>query len=204
MEEKMNSREIRAINTKHKLLTVSKDLIISNGYENVSISQICKCCNVAKGTFYNYFESKNDIVVSILQDINEVMFSELTWTEEKTPITRLTEYQTYYLEKVVCGQGKRVTREIFRIICDKEFKSHDFYSYKHQEYLVKTIEQGQKDGSIRTDIDADTIAHLLQDINFGIMLRWSCGKNSEDISISSKRNIDMFIGYISDCSLELQ
>ena len=196
MEDKMNSRELRAINTKHKLLTVSKDLIISNGYENVSVSQICKCCNVAKGTFYNYFESKNDIVVSILQDINEVMFSELMWSEEKTPIIRLTEYQTYYLGKVVYSQGKRVTREIFRIICDKELKSNDFYSYKHQDYLVKTIEQGQKDGSIRTDMDADTIAHLLQDINFGIMMRWCCGENSEDISTSSKRNIDMFIGYI--------
>lgn len=196
MEEKMNSREIRAKNTKQKLLTVSKDLIINNGYENVSVSHICKNCNVAKGTFYNYFESKNDIIISILQDINEIMFSELVWKEEKSPINKLIEYQTYYLEKVVNDQGKRVTSEIFRIICDKELKNHDFYSHKHQEYLVNTIKQGQKEKIFRTDMDADTLAHLLQDINFGIMMRWSCGKESEPISISSKRNIEMFISYI--------
>ena len=192
----MSKRELRAINTKNKLLTVSKELIINNGYENVSISNICKTCNVAKGTFYTYFKSKDDIIISILKDINEAMFSNLKFDETNTSVENLSRYQTFYLDNVVRGQGKRVTREIFRIICDHKFKDHDFYSCKHSEYLEKTIRQGQEEGVFRKDLDAGTLSGMMQSLNFGIMINWSCHDDAESIEEQGIRVLEMFINYL--------
>lgn len=192
----MGKREMQAISTKKKLLNVSKELIINNGYENVSISQICKTCNVAKGTFYTYFTSKDDIVISILKDINEAMFTALKFDEKSTPVENLTRYQMFYMENTVSVQGKRVTREIFRIICDHKLKNHDFYSCKHSEYLEKAIKQGQKEGAFRKDLDAGTLSAMMQSLNFGIMVNWSCHEDAEPIEKQGMMVLEMFMEYL--------
>ena len=192
----MVKRKLQAENTKEKLLKVSKDLIKDKGYENVSISQICKTCNVAKGTFYTYFTSKDDIVISILKDINEEMFSILKYDETKTPVENLKIYQKFYLVDTVSVQGKRVTREIFRIICDHKLKNRDFYSYKHMEYISRAIKEGQEEGVFRNDLDVGTLSLMMQNINFGIMLNWSTQTDSEPIEKQGMRVIDMFIEYL--------
>lgn len=40
----------------------------SHGYKSTSISMIAKKAGVSKGLMYNYFESKEDLVVSIMQE----------------------------------------------------------------------------------------------------------------------------------------
>ncbi len=53
-----------------KLLDSSYDLFIQYGISNVSIAQICEKAGIAKGTFYLYFESKEDIVRALNRRIS--------------------------------------------------------------------------------------------------------------------------------------
>lgn len=52
------------------ILEQAKLLIKANGFENTSIQQIALNCGLAVGTLYNYFPSKNDILISLI--MNEV------------------------------------------------------------------------------------------------------------------------------------
>ena len=63
--ERLTSRQIQAINTKNKIYEVSIDLMEKEGFENIKISDICKKAGVSVGSFYNYFQSKNDILIEI-------------------------------------------------------------------------------------------------------------------------------------------
>jgi AcrR family transcriptional regulator len=56
------SRKEKAILTKNKLFETAIGLIKENGYDSVTISQICEKAGVAKGTFYVHYKSKEDII----------------------------------------------------------------------------------------------------------------------------------------------
>ncbi|EOD00545.1 TetR/AcrR family transcriptional regulator [Caldisalinibacter kiritimatiensis] len=52
---------------KKELLNIAEKLFLKQGFDDTSINQIVKEAKVAKGTFYYYFKSKDEILSSILK-----------------------------------------------------------------------------------------------------------------------------------------
>ena len=55
-------RQLQALKTKDRLFVAAVKMINEKGYENVSVEDITSAANVAKGTFYTHFESKEAVV----------------------------------------------------------------------------------------------------------------------------------------------
>ncbi|WP_293655778.1 TetR/AcrR family transcriptional regulator [Anaeromicrobium sp.] len=55
-------RKEKAALTKNKVFETAIELIKEKGYDNVTVSEICKKAGVAKGTFYVHYKSKEDII----------------------------------------------------------------------------------------------------------------------------------------------
>lgn len=53
------------------LMEMAKRLIIENGYKNTSVMDITKNLNIAKGSFYSYFNTKDELMEKILDEIIE-------------------------------------------------------------------------------------------------------------------------------------
>ena len=56
---------------KNEILDVSEKLFINNGYDKTSVNQILEKVGIAKGTFYYYFKSKEEVMDSIIERYNE-------------------------------------------------------------------------------------------------------------------------------------
>lgn len=54
-------------NRKRKVLESSMQLFIEKGIQNTSIQDIINHAGISKGTFYNYFNSKNECLLAILE-----------------------------------------------------------------------------------------------------------------------------------------
>lgn len=54
-------------NRKKQVIRIAQKLFIEKGFPQTSVQDILTEANISKGTFYNYFESKNDCLVAILQ-----------------------------------------------------------------------------------------------------------------------------------------
>ena len=61
MEQK-KSRKEKAADTKRKIFETAAGLIRQKGYAQVTVSEICRAAGIAKGSFYVYYQSKEDIV----------------------------------------------------------------------------------------------------------------------------------------------
>lgn len=53
---------------KKEIMEMAASLFMSRGYEETSINLIVNELGIAKGTFYHYFQSKEDILEAILED----------------------------------------------------------------------------------------------------------------------------------------
>lgn len=64
----MGRRERRATETRVKLFRCALSLIAEKGLENVTVEDITEAADVGKGTFFNYFETK-DHVLGVMAEI---------------------------------------------------------------------------------------------------------------------------------------
>lgn len=85
---------IKLNNRKHHVLLVAKKLFIENGFDTTSIQDILNESKISKGTFYNYFSSKNECLIAIL-DIGrketDIRRKELLIGEDKADASLLAE-----------------------------------------------------------------------------------------------------------------
>ena len=61
MRYKMNKAYIKRNNVIHQ----SAKLFYYKGYKNTSVTDILKECKIPKGSFYYYFKSKNDVLITV-------------------------------------------------------------------------------------------------------------------------------------------
>ncbi|MFD2657639.1 TetR/AcrR family transcriptional regulator [Gracilibacillus thailandensis] len=54
---------------KRKVADIALNLFIEKGFQQTSIQEIIDKADISKGTFYNYFSSKNDCIAEILENI---------------------------------------------------------------------------------------------------------------------------------------
>lgn len=59
---------------KQQVLITAKQLFVQNGFMSTTIQDILVEANISKGTFYNYFSSKNECLIAILKYGDEDIF----------------------------------------------------------------------------------------------------------------------------------
>jgi len=75
--------EIRK-NTRHLILENALELFAEKGFKGTSINDIAKAAGISKGLAYNYFKSKNDLMIAVfglLEEELSTMFVEIEKTD---------------------------------------------------------------------------------------------------------------------------
>lgn len=56
---------------RREILIAARELFVKKGYEQTTVNDILKIVDIAKGTFYYYFDSKEEVLEAIILDIVE-------------------------------------------------------------------------------------------------------------------------------------
>jgi len=89
MPQRRTDRALRARDQRRKaLLKAATRVFARKGYWSASISDIIRAAGVARGTFYIYFRSKQDIFAAIVNDFREEEKSLIRADEQDPPVTR--------------------------------------------------------------------------------------------------------------------
>ncbi|MEW6261727.1 MAG: TetR family transcriptional regulator C-terminal domain-containing protein [Thermodesulfobacteriota bacterium] len=98
-------------NTKQKILEAGAEIIHLKGFNHTGLHEILKAAGVPKGSFYNYFQSKDDFGLQVL-DYFSTYFNELarTFLEDRSvsPLQRiknLLESFIRYFQSKDCTRG---------------------------------------------------------------------------------------------------
>jgi len=62
---------------KDELLDAAGQLFLKNGYRDTSVNSIVESIGVSKGTFYYYFDSKEDVLDGLVERLSEPIYEEI-------------------------------------------------------------------------------------------------------------------------------
>jgi AcrR family transcriptional regulator len=58
---------------KQQIVNTAKQMFIDKGFQSTHIGQVCDKLDIARGTVYQYFRNKKEILYAILEDVQEKM-----------------------------------------------------------------------------------------------------------------------------------
>ncbi|MFJ5621855.1 TetR/AcrR family transcriptional regulator [Peribacillus loiseleuriae] len=173
---------------KQEIITVSRGIIHSKGYQATSINDILQAASIGKGQFYHYFSSKYDLGLAVVEDlvhdldsqlINEIFHSK---EEAKTRLNKMLDWNlTFHTEtksKPGCPVGNLAIEmsehdEAFRVRIQEFF---DRWISEVEAALAEMVEQNQLDPETDRKKSAEAIVAMIQG---GILLM----KNQQDIKL---------------------
>ncbi|MFO3665056.1 TetR/AcrR family transcriptional regulator [Anaerococcus sp. ENR0831] len=70
MDNKKRRERMDYFDRKSEILDMARSMFISIGYEDTSINDLIKRLGIAKGTFYHYFKSKEELLDQVINEVN--------------------------------------------------------------------------------------------------------------------------------------
>jgi AcrR family transcriptional regulator len=168
-------RQRRSADTRERLFRAALDLFAQKGFVETTVEDITEAADVGKGTFFNYFPSKDHILLAF----GEMQLNKL---EAAIEVARRTDEP---LPEFLRSLALRMTQEpvrnpaLIRIILQAYLSTTpvraammDLQKRVHALHS-QMIQLGQERGEIRNDLPASEIAHVFRQTIFGTLLIWS-------------------------------
>jgi AcrR family transcriptional regulator len=158
------------------ILATAIQLFSQHGLDAVTVDQIADAADIGKGTIYNYFSTKEDIVVAFMVDFE---------TRVQARVRRLVTSRGS-LESILAGfirfqfQMKEPYHQFVRVFLGQMFlHAEQFIPYMLE--MQKTIDpplealfQGlQKRGRIRKDVSVPDLILIFKTIHLGLSALWA-------------------------------
>ncbi len=169
------SRQMRAEQTRARLLDAGIGLIEERGYDNVSIKDIVAAADVSIGTFYHYFESKDVFYYAhVSRRFNEVD-DNLAEKMDLSPLGNLDGYVDGWLAQIA-GLSPTYLAHWLSHASDPAYHAlvgqGPDVSARHIQAIRSCIdayiERGDLGPGVRSDVIAETVVTLL----YGIDVRY--------------------------------
>jgi AcrR family transcriptional regulator len=94
-------RERKKQRTRIALIDAAADLFLAQGYEATTIDEIVAAVDVSQRTFFRYFATKEDVVIDVMGDYDQLMLDGLTSRPpEERPFTALFESLRIVLQTI--------------------------------------------------------------------------------------------------------
>jgi len=167
------------------ILNTGYEVLRKNGYHNVGINKVLKEADIPKGSFYNFFESKEDFanqVVVHYAENNQKWMQQFFKETKLTPMNALKSFYTTligYNEKDDFSSGcllNLLSNEIGRVN-DNLAHSVNHYFIGWLTILDSVILKGQELGEITDTFSSLEIAEYLHSSFYGTFSRMKVTRN---------------------------
>ena len=127
------------IDKKHLILEKAKDMIISDGYGNISINKLTTELGISKGSFYTYFISKDEMLNEILEEYKRETIKFIEYVNEKTnSIQEFIENSLSY-SSLFLAEENTLKLEIVMLNLKRNYEILNEETFKKMKEIVHSI-----------------------------------------------------------------
>jgi len=171
----LSRRDRKAAQTRVRLFRCALQLFAERGFSNVTVEDITEAADVGKGTFFNYFGSK-DHVLGVMAEIQIGKVREaLAEVEAGKESVRALVQRLFQRLAEEPGRSPELARTLISSFLANERVRLlvDGHMSGGRGYVTQIIEMGQKRGEIDPRLEAEHLAVLAQQSVLGTILLWS-------------------------------
>lgn len=197
METKPQNRvERKKEETQNKVITVAVNLFNQHGLESVTMEQIADAVDIAKGTLYNYFPSKEAIINAYLQRTFQERNEDRIAQFRQLPDThsRLVSIFTFLIEGV---KRQKKIFEAFMVYRMKQVISLRAIEPEEQTGLSllirEIIELGQCNHELRSDLPVELLEDLFEFALIQVIKPFYLQPERYDQERSIMQSVDIFM-----------
>jgi AcrR family transcriptional regulator len=168
-------RQRRSADTRERLFRAALKLFADKGFTETTVEDITNAADVGKGTFFNYFPSKEHILIA---------FSDMQLSKLQTTVGQMRE-KAEPMRSFFRSMTLRMTEEptkapdVIRAILQANLSSSSVRSVMRERntraegLLTQLVQIGQERGEFRRDLPALELAQVFRQTVFGTLLMWS-------------------------------
>ena len=181
--------------TKNRIIATALELIKKSGYDNITINEICKCCDISKHTFYYYFTSKDDILLKFHTIPNEI-------TMEKLPKILEAENNVekfwLFMEPSVdffADNGVEIAKCIFKANITREVGTFDIEKRdaKLPNVAVSFLQKAFEAGEMRNASDSYKLFKVSIRNFMALSFVWSTSDGSFDLKKECRKSLEVIL-----------
>jgi len=182
------------------ILRAATRVFARNGYFNSKVADIARAAEVADGTVYLYFKSKEEILHSIFdQNMAEAIAAGRKLIENLgDPREKLRRIAKLHLERLGADRDLAV---VFQVELRGSTKfMEEFSAAGFAEYLAllrRTFEEGQHVGVFRKELNATVAAKILFGALDEMATNWIISKRSYKLEPMADVVMDVFLNGVS-------
>jgi TetR/AcrR family transcriptional repressor of nem operon len=180
------SRSIKKEINRENLLNQGVALLMQQGYHGTGLQEILDAVQIPKGSFYNYFGSKENFGAAVIEHYITPYIEQITSYLQTPDTDALTALQRYFNESIAelertdfkggCLLGNLIgeigdSSDICRIALQTTLN-------RYRDVLELGISKAQQEGTIRTDKSAREMADFLVNAWQGALLRMKVEKST--------------------------
>jgi len=167
------------------LFEKAMELFRRDGYENVTIQQICSEANFTRNAFYYYFDSKDALLSSYFEnvpDFTQTLFADLlAIPSDWDKLWFLFEDHL----KLIKTEGLSICRAFIKVNMDGGGDLLTKY-YVSETVSIPLVKNCQNSGLIRNMTEPSQLVYLATRMIAGVLLTWCCKNGEFDLLGESK------------------
>lgn len=155
-----------------KILEAAMITFLKNGFSTVTTDEFSSGLGISKKTLYKYFETKEKLIEAVITKVTTTIrakVEEIAQNETLPPLERLE-----FLGQQVSEQGYKVStnflRDLQKFRPDLIQKIKLFRAEVIRKNITYLIREGQKEGSIRKEIDPELAVDMFLAVLDTIMI----------------------------------
>jgi len=203
MQKNFTTRRISrntAANKRAAILRAATRVFAHNGYFNSKVADIARAADVADGTVYLYFKSKEEILHSIFdQNMSEAIAAGRTLLEDvRDPREKLRRIALLHLQRLGADRDLAIVFQVELRGSTKfmeEFSAAGFAEYLGM--LRRTFEEGQRAGVFRKDLNPKLIAKILFGALDEMATNWIISKRNYELEPMADIVMDVFLNGVT-------
>jgi len=197
---------MRRIHSKETIIQAGLDLVLQRGFNGTGVEAILKHANIPKGSFYNYFSSKEEFAIAIIdkfvEQLDGIMQDVLGDTSYK-PLERIKNCFEKYIEIVEtnnCNGGCLIANLSLELADNSEpirQRLEDAWQ-NWAKAFSRVILEAQKEKTISADMNPEMLAENMITSYEGALIRAKVKKSTEPLKSFMHLYFDKFLTHIEE------
>jgi AcrR family transcriptional regulator len=197
METTLSRRERKKRETRQRLMKAALRLFGERGYDDTTVEQIAEAADVAKGTFFNYFETKETILPALaewrLQQLKEALLPEQG--APASPVARIKLALRLVVEDPL---SQPVLMQRLFAATMHHLNNMDVHpAHALAQLLADQVRQAQAVGEIRADLDPLYLGSVIRTLFFQQLMMWHCDHRPAPLPELLDATVDLLLDGVA-------